>query len=62
MSFTTVLLLSPAELPAFAMQSTYLFPMLRVAFDQTARSATRITSLYSFASVITGKSSNSPSR
>lgn len=36
------------------MQSTYLFPMLRVAFDQTERSATRIASLYSFASVITG--------
>jgi SIT family siderophore-iron:H+ symporter-like MFS transporter len=34
----------------------YLFPMLRVAFDQTELSATRITSLYSFSSVITGES------
>lgn len=41
-------------IPAFNMQSAYLFPMLRVAFDQTELSATRITSLYSFSSVITG--------
>jgi SIT family siderophore-iron:H+ symporter-like MFS transporter len=45
----------PLILQAFNMQSAYLFPMLRVAFDQTELSATRITSLYSFSSVITGR-------
>ncbi|RSL94622.1 hypothetical protein CEP52_012533 [Fusarium oligoseptatum] len=39
---------------AWTMQGDYLFTVLRVAFDFSISSATRITSLYSFASVITG--------
>ncbi|KAJ4313779.1 ferrioxamine B transporter [Fusarium piperis] len=39
---------------AWTMQGDYLFTVLRVAFDFSVSSATRITSLYSFASVITG--------
>lgn len=36
------------------MQGDYLFTVLRVAFDQSIKSATRITSLFSFCSVLTG--------
>jgi SIT family siderophore-iron:H+ symporter-like MFS transporter len=39
---------------AWYMQGSYLYPVLIVAFDESVKSATRITSLYSFASVITG--------
>jgi SIT family siderophore-iron:H+ symporter-like MFS transporter len=39
---------------AWYMQGSYLYPVLIVAFDESVLSATRITSLYSFASVITG--------
>lgn len=39
---------------AWYMQGDYLYPVLVVAFDQTVLSATRISSLYSFASVLTG--------
>ncbi|KAJ9115781.1 ferrioxamine B transporter [Naganishia onofrii] len=39
---------------AWYMQGAYLYPVLIVAFDQSVKSATRITSLYSFASVIAG--------
>ncbi|KAJ9115780.1 hypothetical protein QFC24_006888 [Naganishia onofrii] len=39
---------------AWSMQAGYLYPVLIVAFNQSVKSATRITSLYSFASVITG--------
>jgi SIT family siderophore-iron:H+ symporter-like MFS transporter len=39
---------------AWYMQGAYLYPVLIVAFDESVKSATRITSLYSFASVITG--------
>ncbi|KAJ4183638.1 ferrioxamine B transporter [Fusarium falciforme] len=39
---------------AWTMQGDYLFTVLRVAFDFSVSAATRITSLYSFASVITG--------
>lgn len=39
---------------AWTMQGDYLFTVLRVAFDFSVVSATRITSLYSFVSVITG--------
>ncbi|KAJ9110593.1 ferrioxamine B transporter [Naganishia vaughanmartiniae] len=39
---------------AWSMQAGYLYPVLVVAFNQSVKSATRITSLYSFASVITG--------
>ena len=36
------------------LQGDYLYTVLIVAFDESIQSATRITSLYSFASVITG--------
>ncbi|OGM50769.1 siderochrome-iron transporter (Sit1) [Aspergillus bombycis] len=39
---------------AWSLQGTYLYTVLQVAFDQSVLSATRIASLYSFASVITG--------
>ncbi|KAM0433879.1 hypothetical protein ACHAPT_003822 [Fusarium lateritium] len=39
---------------AWTMQGDYLFTVLRVAFDFSVSAATRITSLYSFASVLTG--------
>ncbi|KAF4970582.1 hypothetical protein FZEAL_10002 [Fusarium zealandicum] len=39
---------------AWTMQGDYLFTVLRVAFNFSISAATRITSLYSFASVITG--------
>ncbi|KAI5449401.1 ferrioxamine B transporter [Naganishia albida] len=39
---------------AWSMQAGYLYPVLVVAFNQSIKSATRITSLYSFASVLTG--------
>ncbi|KAL2811705.1 major facilitator superfamily domain-containing protein [Aspergillus granulosus] len=39
---------------AWSLQGTYLYTVLIVAFDESTLSATRITSLYSFASVITG--------
>ncbi|KAM5358274.1 hypothetical protein ACJZ2D_015432 [Fusarium nematophilum] len=39
---------------AWTMQGDFLFTVLRVAFDFSITAATRITSLYSFASVITG--------
>ncbi|CAK7220297.1 ferrioxamine B transporter [Sporothrix curviconia] len=39
---------------AWYMQGDYLYTMLYVAFDFSIESATRITSLYSFCSVITG--------
>jgi SIT family siderophore-iron:H+ symporter-like MFS transporter len=39
---------------AWSMQAGYLYPVLVVAFNQSVKSATRITSLYSFASVLTG--------
>lgn len=39
---------------AWYMQGDYLFSVLRVAFDESIKSATRIASLYSFSSVITG--------
>jgi SIT family siderophore-iron:H+ symporter-like MFS transporter len=39
---------------AWSMQAGYLYPVLIVAFNQSIKSATRITSLYSFASVLTG--------
>ncbi|KAB8251527.1 major facilitator superfamily domain-containing protein [Aspergillus flavus] len=39
---------------AWSLQGTYLYTVLQVAFDQSVLSATRISSLYSFASVITG--------
>ncbi|KAE8137908.1 major facilitator superfamily domain-containing protein [Aspergillus pseudotamarii] len=39
---------------AWSLQGTYLYTVLQVAFDQSVLSASRISSLYSFASVITG--------
>ena len=39
---------------AFTMQSDYLFTVLQVAFDFSTKAATRVTSLYSFTSVIVG--------
>jgi hypothetical protein len=36
------------------MQGDYLYAVLVVAFDQSVTAATRISSLYSFASVLTG--------
>ncbi|KAI9367233.1 major facilitator superfamily domain-containing protein [Aspergillus egyptiacus] len=39
---------------AWSLQGNYLYTVLVVAFDESILSATRITSLYSFASVITG--------
>ncbi|KAE8353486.1 major facilitator superfamily domain-containing protein [Aspergillus coremiiformis] len=39
---------------AWSLQGSYLFTVLQVAFDESVLSATRITSLYSFASVLTG--------
>ncbi|KAE8376012.1 major facilitator superfamily domain-containing protein [Aspergillus bertholletiae] len=39
---------------AWVLQGTYLFTVLQVSFDQSVLSATRISSLYSFTSVITG--------
>ncbi|KAF2473285.1 siderophore iron transporter 1 [Lindgomyces ingoldianus] len=39
---------------AFNCQADFLYTVLRVSFDQTDLSATRIANLYSFASVITG--------
>ncbi|KAF5855245.1 Siderophore transporter [Aspergillus alliaceus] len=39
---------------AWSLQGSYLFTVLQVAFDQSLLSASRISSLYSFASVITG--------
>ena len=39
---------------AWGMQADYLFTVLQVAFDFSVAGATRITSLYSFTSVITG--------
>ncbi|KAL4945236.1 hypothetical protein BDV06DRAFT_231403 [Aspergillus oleicola] len=39
---------------AWALQGNYLYTVLVVSFDQSILSATRIASLYSFASVITG--------
>lgn len=36
------------------MQADFLYTVLQVAFNESVKSATRITSLYSFASVITG--------
>ncbi len=39
---------------AWTMQGDYLYTVLIVAFDESIQSATRITSLYSFTSVITG--------
>jgi MFS transporter, SIT family, siderophore-iron:H+ symporter len=39
---------------AWTMQGDYLYTVLIVAFNESIKSATRITSLYSFTSVITG--------
>lgn len=39
---------------AWYMQGDYLYTVLQVAFDESVMSATRIISLYSFVSVITG--------
>jgi len=39
---------------AWYMQADYLYTVLIVSFDETVKSATRITSLYSFVSVLTG--------
>ena len=39
---------------AWTMQGDYLYTVLIVAFDESIKSATRITALYSFASVLTG--------
>ncbi|KAE8145254.1 major facilitator superfamily domain-containing protein [Aspergillus avenaceus] len=39
---------------SWMIQGQYLYTVLAVAFDESVTSATRITSLYSFASVITG--------
>lgn len=39
---------------AWTMQGDYLYTVLIVAFGESIKSATRITSLYSFASVLTG--------
>ncbi|EAW12017.1 putative siderochrome-iron transporter Sit1 [Aspergillus clavatus NRRL 1] len=39
---------------AWTLQGDYLYTVLVVSFDETTLSATRITSLYSFTSVITG--------
>ncbi|KAL2847484.1 major facilitator superfamily domain-containing protein [Aspergillus pseudoustus] len=39
---------------AWSLQGTYLYTVLIVAFDESNLSATRISSLYSFSSVITG--------
>lgn len=39
---------------AFTMQSDYLYTVLIVAFDFSTKAATRVTSLYSFTSVIVG--------
>lgn len=39
---------------AWYLQGDYLYTVLIVAFDESIKSATRITSLYSFVSVITG--------
>lgn len=39
---------------AWSLQGGYLFTVLIVAFNESIKSATRITSLYSFTSVITG--------
>ncbi|KAL4778433.1 major facilitator superfamily domain-containing protein [Aspergillus varians] len=39
---------------AWSLQGNYLYTVLVVSFDESTLSATRITSLYSFASVITG--------
>ncbi|PLB46205.1 putative siderochrome-iron transporter [Aspergillus steynii IBT 23096] len=39
---------------AWVIQGEFLYTVLIVSFDETVTSATRITSLYSFASVITG--------
>ncbi|KAL2867217.1 putative siderochrome-iron transporter Sit1 [Aspergillus lucknowensis] len=39
---------------AWSLQGTYLYTVLIVAFDESNLSATRIASLYSFSSVITG--------
>ncbi|KAJ9618865.1 ferrioxamine B transporter [Taxawa tesnikishii (nom. ined.)] len=39
---------------AWYLQGDYLYTVLSVAFDESVKSATRITSLYSFVSVITG--------
>ncbi|KFY85392.1 hypothetical protein V500_08459 [Pseudogymnoascus sp. VKM F-4518 (FW-2643)] len=39
---------------AWYMQGDYLYTVLIVAFDESVKSATRISSLYSFVSVITG--------
>lgn len=39
---------------AWYMQSDYLYNVLIVAFNQSVKAATRITSLYSFVSVVTG--------
>lgn len=36
------------------MQGDFLYTVLVVAFDESVKSATRITSLYSFSSVLTG--------
>jgi len=36
------------------MQSEFLYTILVIAFDESIKSATRITTLYSFASTITG--------
>jgi SIT family siderophore-iron:H+ symporter-like MFS transporter len=36
------------------LQGDFLYTVLVVSFDETVTSATRITSLYSFASVLTG--------
>lgn len=41
-------------LPAWACQGDFLFPVLRVAFNQSEKSANRITALYSFCSTLTG--------
>jgi SIT family siderophore-iron:H+ symporter-like MFS transporter len=39
---------------AWTMQGDFLYTVLVVSFDETIKSATRISSLYSFSSVITG--------
>lgn len=39
---------------AWYMQGDYLYPVVIVAFNQTILSATRITAMYSFCSVLTG--------
>ncbi|KAF1962337.1 MFS general substrate transporter [Byssothecium circinans] len=39
---------------AWGMQADYLYSVLVIGFNESVKSATRITSLYSFASVITG--------